>query len=47
MGLKQETVIRSLSKLKEEKIIDIKGKEIIIRDPQILGKIAQGDSNSS
>ena len=47
LGLKQETVIRSLSKLKEEKIIDIKGKEIIIRDPQVLEKIAQGDSENS
>jgi CRP/FNR family transcriptional regulator len=42
LGMKQETVIRSLSKLKDEKIIDIKGKEIIIRNPKMLEKIAQG-----
>ena len=40
LGMKQETVIRNLSKLKDEKIIDIKGKEIIILDPEVIEKIA-------
>lgn len=42
LGMKQETVIRNLSKLKNEKIIDIKGKEIIIRNPEALDETAQG-----
>ena len=44
LGMKQETVIRNLSKLKGEKVIDIKGKEIIIRNPETLEEIAQGNS---
>jgi len=44
--MKQETVIRNLSKLKDEKIIDIKGKEIIILNPEVIEKIAQGSSKT-
>jgi len=44
LGMKQETVIRNLSKLKDEKVINIKGKEIIICNPETLEKIAQGNS---
>jgi CRP/FNR family transcriptional regulator len=47
LGMKQETVIRSFSKLKDEKIIDIKGKEIIIRNPKMLEETAQGHINKS
>lgn len=46
LGMKQETVIRNLSKLKDEKIIDIKGKEIIILNPEIIEEIAQGTSKT-
>lgn len=46
LGMKQETVIRNLSRLKEEKVIAIKGKEIIIRNPEILEKIARGSIQS-
>ena len=46
LGMKQETVIRNLSKLKDEKIIDIKGKEIIILNPEIIEEIAQGSSKT-
>jgi CRP/FNR family transcriptional regulator len=42
LGMKQETVIRNLSKLKNEKIIDIKGKEIIILNPESLEETALG-----
>jgi CRP/FNR family transcriptional regulator len=42
LGMKQETVIRNLSKLKEEKVIAIKGKEIIILHPKVLEKTARG-----
>jgi CRP/FNR family transcriptional regulator len=42
LGIKQETVIRNLARLKEEKIIDIKGKEIIIRNPERLTKTVEG-----
>lgn len=42
LGMKQETVIRNLSKLKEEKVIAIKGKEIIILNPKVLEKTARG-----
>jgi len=38
LGMKQETVIRNLSKLKEEGLIDISGKEISIRNPKLLEK---------
>jgi CRP/FNR family transcriptional regulator len=47
LGMKQETVIRNLSKLKDEKIIKIKGKEIIITNPQTLENIAQGTTSLS
>jgi CRP/FNR family transcriptional regulator len=42
LGIKQETVIRNLTKLKEEKILDIKGKEIIIRNPELLTRMVEG-----
>lgn len=42
LGMKQETVIRNLSKLKDERIIDIKGKEIIILNPEALEEIGLG-----
>jgi CRP/FNR family transcriptional regulator len=42
LGMKQETVIRNLSKLKDEKIIDIKGKEIIILDAEVLERNSLG-----
>ena len=42
LGMKQETVIRNLSKLKDERIIDIKGKEIVILHPATLEKTALG-----
>jgi len=44
LGMKQETVIRNLSKLKDEKIIDIKGKEIVILNPEALEETSQGYS---
>lgn len=47
LGMKQETVIRNLSKLKDEKIIDIKGKEIIILNPEVLEQTALGPSKTS
>jgi len=43
LGMKQETVIRNLSKLKEESIIDIKGKEIIILDAKALEEVGSGN----
>jgi CRP/FNR family transcriptional regulator len=42
LGIKQETVIRNLARLKEEKIIDIKGKEIMIRNYELLKKMVEG-----
>lgn len=42
LGIKQETVIRNLARLKQERIIDIKGKEIIIRNPELLKKTVEG-----
>lgn len=42
LGMKQETVIRNLARLKEERVIDIKGKEISIRNPELLAKTVQG-----
>jgi len=42
LGMKQETVIRNLSKLKDDKIIAIKGKEILILNPKALEKTARG-----
>jgi CRP/FNR family transcriptional regulator len=42
LGIKQETVIRNLARLREEKVIDIKGKEIIIRNPELLKKTVEG-----
>ena len=42
LGIKQETVIRNLAKLKDEKIIDIRGKEIIIRNPELLKTTVAG-----
>jgi len=42
LGIKPETVIRTLARLKEEKIIDIRGKEIIIRNPELLKKTGEG-----
>ena len=42
LGMKQETVIRNLAKLREERIIDIKGKEISIRNQDLLAKTVQG-----
>jgi CRP-like cAMP-binding protein len=42
LGIKQETVIRNLARLKEEKIINIKGKEIIIRNYELLKKTVEG-----
>jgi CRP/FNR family transcriptional regulator len=42
LGIKQETVIRNLAKLKEEKILDIKGKEIVIKNPELLKKLVEG-----
>jgi len=44
LGMKQETVIRNLSKLKDEKLIDIKGKEIIILNPESLEETALGSA---
>jgi len=44
--MKQETVIRNLSKLKDEKIIDIKGKEIVILDSEVLEESALGPTNT-
>ena len=46
LGMKQETVIRNLSKLKDEKIIDIKGKEIVILDSEVLEESALGSTNT-
>jgi CRP/FNR family transcriptional regulator len=46
LGMKQETVIRNLSRLKDEKIIDIKGKEIIILNQEVLEETAQGDTTT-
>jgi len=46
LGMKQETVIRNLSKLKDEKIIDIKGKEIVILNPAILKETTQGSTTT-
>ncbi|MBW1838366.1 MAG: Crp/Fnr family transcriptional regulator [Deltaproteobacteria bacterium] len=46
LGMKQETVIRNLSKLKDEKIIDIKGKEIVILDSEVLEENALGSPNT-
>jgi len=45
--MKQETVIRNLSKLKDEKIIDIKGKEIIIVNPAVLEETAKGSTTKA
>jgi CRP/FNR family transcriptional regulator len=42
LGIKQETVIRNLTRLKEERIIDIRGKEIIIMNPELLRKTVEG-----
>lgn len=42
LGIKQETVIRTLAKLKEEKILDIKGKEIVIKNPALLTRLVEG-----
>ena len=47
LGMKQETVIRNLSKIKAEKIIDIKGKEIIILNPEVLEETALGYTQNS
>ena len=44
LGIKQETVIRTLAKLKEEKILDIKGKEIVIKNPALLTRLVEGSS---
>jgi len=44
LGMKQETVIRNLSKLKDEKVIDIKGKEIIILNPESLEETSHGSA---
>ena len=46
LGIKQETVIRNLARLKDEKIIDIRGKEIIIRNPELLKKTVEGTGMS-
>ena len=46
LGMKQETVIRNLSKLKDEKIIEIKGKEIVILDSEVLEESALGSPNT-
>lgn len=42
LGIKQETVIRNLSRLRQEQIIDIKGKEIIVRNYDLLQQTAEG-----
>ena len=47
LGMKQETVIRNLSKIKADKIIDIKGKEIIILNPEVLEETALGYTQNS
>lgn len=39
--MKQETFIRNLSRLKDEKIIDMKGKEFVIPNPAALEETAQ------
>jgi len=47
LGMKQETVIRNLSQLKDERIIEIKGKEIIVLNPEVLEETAQGYTKTS
>jgi len=42
LGMKQETVIRNLARLREERIVSIRGKEIIIRNQKLLEKTVQG-----
>jgi len=42
LGIKQETVIRALARLKDENIIDIRGKEIIFRNPELLKNTVDG-----
>ena len=42
LGIKPETVIRNLGRLKGEGIIEVRGKEIIIRNPELLQKTVEG-----
>ncbi len=44
VGTATETVIRVLSDFKEENLIEIKGRKILLKDPKGLGKIVNSYS---